>query len=78
MSLRPLDEILKAFPNIDDEDRLIAEKLHKALSGEVKRDILRNHGDHVTPTTLDDISRRFGEFMDDTKNQNFFLKKTDG
>jgi len=75
MPLKSLDEILKDFPDIDSEDRLLVEKLHEALGGGVKRDVLNNHGNPVTPKMLADISGRFAEFMDDPKNQDFFLKR---
>ena len=63
MVLEPLDEILKEFPGLSEEQRRFAEKLYAALSGEEPRDVLLNYGKPVTGKIQDDFVKEFDEFM---------------
>ena len=74
MPLRPLDAILKEVSNFTEEDRPLAEKLHVALDGGMKRDIFDNQGKPITIEMLDGITQRFSKFMSDPKNQDLLLK----
>ena len=56
MVLEPLEEILKEFPDLDEEKLNFAKKLYAALSGEVKRDTLPNYGKLLSDKTRENAA----------------------
>jgi len=74
MTLATFDEILKEFPDLTDEKRHLAEKLYAALSGDVVRDTLHNHGKPMTAEAQDDFTKKFDEFMSRPENRALLIK----
>jgi hypothetical protein len=75
ISLPPLEEILKEFPDLDEKGRNLAQKLYAALNGEVKRDVQDNDEDPMSPERLAKFTEGFAAFVGNEEKMAFLTKK---